>query len=334
MVQASHLEPAAITGIAVHGTGTPLGDPIGAHDVSHGWPSLRHLKKVSTYLRGKNCVTNLSWVGRGGRARRRPWRIWAGSAAAHYGVREVCLRPHRGRCRCSACPSTHLSEQWHNFKILLEFIPTWGSLLDSKSLERIWEPLTLESSVMRCATLAINTPDVPAAGLTGVLMATATINHRAATPIAGLRSLNPYVGSTLREWARKELQPLLPRQLSPGSTMWPDLSVGGAWPWHVVLHHPCPWCRFPGLVMWIRQLLGLGRRHQLVWFERRQLPCHPCPTPHQQPEWATCGACALGACALLGRAPDQPAVGSRAHGTWWTGCICVQPQSAASSLPP
>lgn len=59
-------------------------------------------------------------------------------------------------------------------------------------------------------------------------MATATLSHRAAAPVASLRALNPYIGSTLGEWTSKGLQAAVPRQLSPGATLRPDLSVGAA----------------------------------------------------------------------------------------------------------
>ena len=61
MVQASHLQPGAITGIAVHGTGTPLGDPIGVHDAFNNTPK-PETPQEGFGIRGKRCVTLLPCI--------------------------------------------------------------------------------------------------------------------------------------------------------------------------------------------------------------------------------------------------------------------------------
>ena len=48
------------------------------------------------------------------------------------------------------------------------------------------------------------------------------LTQRAAAPVNGLRSMNPYVGSTLADWRAKGLIAQVPRQLAPGS----DLQAG------------------------------------------------------------------------------------------------------------
>ncbi|BDA51455.1 probable oleandomycin polyketide synthase, modules 5 and 6 [Coccomyxa sp. Obi] len=58
-----------------------------------------------------------------------------------------------------------------------------------------------------------------AAGLTGVFAAMCALTQRAAAPVNGLRSMNPYVGSTLADWRAKGLTAVVPRQLTPGPDM-------------------------------------------------------------------------------------------------------------------
>ena len=91
-----------------------------------------------------------------------------------------------------------------------------------------------------------------AAGLTGVLMAMATLGHKAAPPIACLRNINPYVDSTLAEWGRRRLHPAVPRQLAPGSS---NLSVGAYCHERAAARNVC-------LLM---SSMGLHCRHQLLW---------------------------------------------------------------------
>ena len=69
-----------------------------------------------------------------------------------------------------------------------------------------------------------------AAGLTGLLMAMAALSNEAAPPIASLRSVNPYVGSTLAEWGGSGLHAAVPRQLAPSSALLPGLCVGMSLP--------------------------------------------------------------------------------------------------------
>ena len=59
------------------------------------------------------------------------------------------------------------------------------------------------------------------AGLTGVLMAAATLLHAAATPVVNLGTLNPYVTSALEGWktVASSIAAVVPRQYAPA----PDL---------------------------------------------------------------------------------------------------------------
>ena len=59
----------------------------------------------------------------------------------------------------------------------------------------------------------------PCAGLTGVLAAMCALTQRAAAPVNGLRSMNPYVRSTLTDWRSKGLSAVIPRQLAPGTDL-------------------------------------------------------------------------------------------------------------------
>ena len=52
------------------------------------------------------------------------------------------------------------------------------------------------------------------AGLTGVLMAMSALSQHVIAPIASLRNINPYVGTTLADLAAKGLETPLPRQAS------------------------------------------------------------------------------------------------------------------------
>ncbi|CAL8465605.1 g5141 [Coccomyxa elongata] len=65
-----------------------------------------------------------------------------------------------------------------------------------------------------------------AAGLTGLLAAMCALTQRAAAPVNGLRSMNPYVGSTLADWRARGLTAQVPQQLAAGPGLQPHHCIG------------------------------------------------------------------------------------------------------------
>ena len=59
-------------------------------------------------------------------------------------------------------------------------------------------------------------------------MAACLLQHSLIPPIACLRSMNPYVASTVADWDSTGLQAAIPRQLAPGTGILPGLCVGGS----------------------------------------------------------------------------------------------------------
>lgn len=66
-----------------------------------------------------------------------------------------------------------------------------------------------------------------AAGVTGLLMALGAAQALEAPGIMGLRSLNPYVGAALEDWANRGQGPLASRQGRPAAALWKENALAG-----------------------------------------------------------------------------------------------------------
>ena len=205
-LQAAHMAGPDLAFVAVHGTGTPLGDPI-------------EVGGLGGALKGRDGAV------------REQHRPVMGSVKACFGHTEgaagVTGQP------CSSSAGQHLCQAHIDAPHI------------SLRAKRAWQVVRYTSHLVVCGVLCHHgKPDAVLAELlhshqakpmltcgtmpcAGVFMMLHAMTQRSHAAIMPLRSLNPYVSTALAEWARTPgLRPAVPRQTAPASQWEPRAAAG------------------------------------------------------------------------------------------------------------
>lgn len=199
--QASAL--ASIACVAVHGTGTPLGDPIEAGALG-GALKGQNGKPAVGLVSVKACYGHTE------------------GAAGITGAVSICLNVANGSLKCldKPLPNTGSHKDWQ--KIIHGSYTESSRAGSSCSYITCYDPTVPGLGVRRTAMLKFLC-------IPGVLMAVQSLTYCSHPAILNLRTLNPYVSTALADWSKgPNVQASLPR-MAAASCLWsPDALAGSS----------------------------------------------------------------------------------------------------------